>query len=115
MREAIKFLNNIFSQQCEPGDYVILAAKGKKFWKDVPIKFGKDFGEKLKEFFYTYPPQDYDLYWSPMPFSQPKRQNQYSIDTKFMAQDIDECEDPSTLDPKPSYIWESSPNKYQGL
>lgn len=115
MREAIKFLNNIFSQQCEPGDYVILAAKGKKFWKDVPIKFGKDFGEKLKEFFDTYPPQDYDLYWSPMPFSQPKRQNQYSIDTKFMAQDIDECEDPSTLDPKPSYIWESSPNKYQGL
>lgn len=115
MREAIKFLNHIFSQQCEPGDYVILAAKGKKFWKDVPIKFGKDFGEKLKEFFDTYPPQDYDLYWSPMPFSQPKRQNQYSIDTKFMAQDIDECEDPSTLDPKPSYIWESSPNKYQGL
>lgn len=115
MREAIKFLNNIFSQQCEPGDYVILAAKGKRSWKDVPIRFGKDFGEKLKEFFDTYPPQDYDLYWSPMPFSQPKRQNQYSIDTKFMAQDIDECEDPSTLDPKPSYIWESSPNKYQGL
>lgn len=115
MREAIKFLNNIFSQQCEPGDYVILAARGGKSWRDVPIKFGKDFGKKLKGFFDTYPPQNYDLYWSPMPFSQPKRQNQYSIDTKFMAQDIDECEDPSALDPKPSYIWESSPNKYQGL
>lgn len=115
MREAIKFLNHIFSQQCEPGDYVILAAKEEKFWKDVPIKFGKDFKEKLKEFFDTYSPQKYDLYWSPMPFSHPKRRNQYSIDTKFMAQDIDECEDPSTLDPKPSYIWESSPNKYQGL
>lgn len=32
-----------------------------------------------------------------------------------MAQDIDECEDPSSITPKPSYIWESSPNKYQGL
>ena len=115
MRETIKFLNHIFSQQCEPGDYVILAARGKKFWRDVPLRFGKDFGKKLREFFDTYPPQEYDLYWSPMPFSSPKRQNQYSIDTKFMAQDIDECENPSSLDPKPSYIWESSPNKYQGL
>lgn len=115
MREAIKFLSRIFSQQCEPGDYVILAARGEKSWKDVPIRFGGDFKKKLGEFFDNYPPQNYDLYWSPMPYSKPKRQNQYSVDTKFMAQDIDECEDPSILDPKPSYIWESSPNKYQGL
>lgn len=115
MREAIKFLTRIFSQQCEPGDYVILAAKDEKSWKDIPIRYGRDFGEKLKEVFNTYSPDRYDLYWSPMPFTQPKRQNRFSVDTKFMAQDIDECEDPSTLDPKPSYIWESSPNKYQGL
>lgn len=115
MRETIKFLTNIFSQQCQPGDYVILAAKGGKSWKDIPIKFGSDLREKLRKVFKAYPPEEYDLYWSPMPFSQPKRQNQYSVDTKFLAQDIDECEDPSTLDPKPSYIWESSPNKYQGL
>lgn len=115
MRETIKFLTNIYSQQCQPGDYVILAAKEGKFWKDIPIKFGSDLREKLRKVFKVYPPEEYDLYWSPMPFSQPKRQNQYSVDTKFLAQDIDECEDPSTLDPKPSYIWESSPNKYQGL
>nr|DAO31604.1 MAG TPA: replicative DNA helicase [Caudoviricetes sp.] len=115
MRETIKFLTNIYSQQCQPGDYVILAAKEGKSWKDIPIKFGSDLREKLRKVFKAYPPEEYDLYWSPMPFSQPKRQNQYSVDTKFLAQDIDECEDPSTLDPKPSYIWESSPNKYQGL
>lgn len=115
MRETIKFLTNIYSQQCQPGDYVILAAKKGKSWKDIPIKFGSDLREKLRKVFKVYPPEEYDLYWSPMPFSQPKRQNQYSVDTKFLAQDIDECEDPSTLDPKPSYIWESSPNKYQGL
>jgi len=115
MRETIKFLNHIFSQQCEPGDYIILAARNGKFWRDVPLRFGKDLRKKLRGFFESYPPGEYDLYWSPMPFSHPKRQNSYSVDTKFMAQDIDECEDPSTLDPKPSYIWESSPNKYQGL
>ena len=115
MRETIKFLVQIFSQQCERGDYVILAAKDGKFWKDVPIKYGKNISEKLKEFFQAYPPEKYDLYWSPMPYTQPKRQNRFSVDTKFMAQDIDECEDPSSISPKPSYIWESSPNKYQGL
>lgn len=115
MRETIKFLSHIFAQQCEPGDYVILAAKSPNLWKDFPIKFGDGLDKKLKDFFNQYPPERYDLYWSPMPFSKPKRQNQYSIDTKFMAQDIDECEDPSSLEPKPSYIWESSPNKYQGL
>lgn len=115
MKETIKFLVQIFSQQCERGDYVILAAKDGKFWKDVPIKYGKNLSEKLKEFFQAYPPEKYDLYWSPMPYTQPKRQNRFSVDTKFMAQDIDECEDPSSISPKPSYIWESSPNKYQGL
>lgn len=115
MKETIKFLVQIFSQQCERGDYVILAAKDGKFWRDVPIKYGKNISEKLKEFFQAYPPEKYDLYWSPMPYTQPKRQNRFSVDTKFMAQDIDECEDPSSISPKPSYIWESSPNKYQGL
>lgn len=115
MKETIRFLVQIFSQQCERGDYVILAAKDGKFWKDVPIKYGKNISEKLKEFFQAYPPEKYDLYWSPMPYTQPKRQNRFSVDTKFMAQDIDECEDPSSISPKPSYIWESSPNKYQGL
>lgn len=115
MKEAVRFLDHIFSQQCEPGDYVILAARRDKFWKDIPIRFDHHFKEKLREVFSNYPPQKYDLYWSPMPFSKPRRQNQYSVDTKFLAQDIDEYENPDDLSPKPSYIWESSPNKYQGL
>lgn len=115
MKEAVKFLDHIFSQQCEPGDYVILAARRDKFWKDIPIKFDHHFKEKLRGVFNNYPPQKYDLYWSPMPFSKPRRQNQYSVDTKFLAQDIDEYENPDDINPKPSYIWESSPNKYQGL
>lgn len=112
---TMQFLNHIFSQQCQPGDYVILAAKKGKTWKDVPIRYGPKFREDLRSFLSDYPKEQYDLYWSPMPYSKPRRQIQYSLDTKFLAQDIDEMEDPQTLDPKPSYIWESSPNKYQGL
>lgn len=112
---TVQFLSHIFSQQCQPGDYVILAAKKGKIWKDIPIRFGPKFRADLRSFLQDYPKEQYDLYWSPMPYSKPRRQIQYSLDTKFLAQDIDEMEDPSTLDPKPSYIWESSPNKYQGL
>ena len=115
MKKSIDFLNHIFSQQCETGDYIILAAKRGKTWRDIPLRYGPNFRKALEGVFRSYPPEDYDLYWSPMPFSEPKRQNRFSVDTKFMAQDIDECEDPSSLKPKPSYIWESSPNKYQGL
>lgn len=115
MKEIIKFLSHIFSQQCESGDYVILAAKNKNTWKDIPIRYGPHFRENLREALRSYPPEQYDLYWSPMPYSKPRRQNQFSLDTKFMAQDIDECQDPDSITPKPSYIWESSPNKYQGL
>lgn len=115
MQKVINFLNQIFSQQCEPGDYVILAAKGKNFWKDLPLRYDNQFKERLAKLLREYSPDKYDLYWSPMPYSSPRRKNQYSLDTKFLAQDIDECEDPNSLDPKPSYIWESSPNKYQGL
>lgn len=115
MKDSIEFLTQIYNQQCELGDYVILVAKGPGFWKDISIRFDKRFLERLKEFFSNYPPSKYDLYWSPMPYSQPHRRKQYSLDTKFLAQDIDETPYPEKLNPPPSYIWESSPNKYQGL
>jgi len=113
--DTIKFLEHIFSQQCQPGDYVVLAVKKGKTWKDVPIRYSRKFRMDLQAFFEKYPKEQYDLYWSPMPYDGPHRKIQNSLDTKFLAQDIDEMEDPSELDPKPSYIWESSPNKYQGL
>jgi len=111
-----QFLKDIFSKQCEKGDYFILSVKGPDIkWKDVPIKYGSDIDRRLNDFFKRYPPETFDLYWSPMPYSGPKRRLENALDTKFLAQDIDEFADPDTLDPKPSYIWESSPNKYQGL
>lgn len=113
----IKFLKDIYDRQCENGDYVVLAAlslEGK--WRDYPIKYHENTIDKnLKLFFDTYPSEEYDLYWSPMAYSEPKRQNAVGLETKFLAQDIDELSDLELLTVKPSYYWESSPNKYQGL
>lgn len=117
MDQKSKFLNNIYSKQCENGDYVILAIKGKDIkWKDVPIMYNEhNFTEKLDKFFKEYPSEKYDLYWSPMPYAGPKRRLDNSIESKYLVQDIDEFDNPKSIEPKPSYIWESSPGKYQGL
>lgn len=112
---TVEFLDHIYEQQCKVGDYVVLSSKKGPQWRDHPLKYDTTFKEKLVQFFQRYPAHEYDLYWSPMPYSKPNRQISNSIDTKFLAQDIDEHEDPSSIDPKPTYIWESSPNKYQGL
>lgn len=116
MKSSLEFLEKIYSQQCEVNDYIILSVKGKDIpWKDVPIRFNNKISSKLKDFFKNYPVEDYDLYWSPMPYSGSKRRIENALDTKFLVQDIDEHEDPDGIYPKPSYIWESSPNKFQGM
>ena len=116
MGSTLQFLNHLYSLQCEQGDYIILSVKGPGVsWRDVPIRYGPKLLKDLTEFFSTYPAKEYDLYFSPMPYSGPRRRIENSLDTKFLAQDIDEHDNPDELDPAPSYIWESSPNKYQGL
>ena len=110
----IKFLKEVFSKQCQNGDYIILAARKDKTWKDVPIKYNQNnIEKKLKEFNDTY--KGYDMYWSPMPYSGPNRRIVNFIESKYLVQDIDEHTNPMGIEPQPSYIWESSPGKYQGL
>ena len=117
MNRSIDFLEKIYSLQGEAGDYFILSVKGPGVrWKDIPIKYQKDeIQSKLEEVFDQYDPEEYDLYFSPMPFSRPHRKIEYGKETKYLIQDIDEYDDPDKLNPTPSYLWESSPNKYQGI
>ena len=116
-KRSIDFLKKVYSLQGEAGDFFILSVKGPGIkWRDIPIKYTKQRIEtRLKEVFDRYSPEEYDLYFSPMPFSEPHRKIEYGKETKYLIQDIDEYDDPSKLDPAPSYIWESSPNKYQGI
>ena len=117
MDNSINFLEKIYSLQGEAGDYFILSVKGPGLkWKDIPVRYQKaDIHNQLEEIFTQYAPEEYDLYFSPMPFSKPHRKIEYGKETKYLIQDIDEYDDPDRLDPTPSYIWESSPNKYQGI
>jgi len=117
MKDVIAFLTNIYSQQCEDGNYITLSIKGPNIkWRDIPIEYHKNtIHSKLSNTLNNYPMDKFDLYWSPMSYSKPGRKLEYGLETKFLVQDIDEYGNPETLKPQPSYIWESSPNKYQGM
>lgn len=55
----------------------------------------------------------YDLYLSFTPTSGQERKKTNAQDTYIIAQDIDGAPIPTDL--PPSYFWETSPNKYQGV
>jgi hypothetical protein len=56
-----------------------------------------------------------DLYWCPTIFEEPRRIQQWAMDHHGLWADLDEI-DPRELDDfGPSYAWESSPGRYQGI
>ena len=113
-------LKTIIEKQCSPGDYYILAINDrntKKSWRDIPFKYQgpKRLAKQLKQFFIDYPAKKYDLYFCPVTYKGNRRRKAEVNDIKYLWQDIDENANIEALDPKPTYLWESSPNKYQGL
>jgi RecA-family ATPase len=113
-------LETIIKKQCSPGDYFILAINDRnkpKSWRDIPFKYKneKTLKIQIKEFLKEYPAKKYDLYFCPVTYKNNKRRKAEANDIKYLWQDIDEKDDIESLNPKPTYMWESSPNKYQGL
>lgn len=113
-------LKDIITKQAERGNYFILAANNKKVskgWKEVPIKFISEdrLDGQINRFFKDYPMSTYDLYFCPVVYQGSRRRKAEVCDIKFLWQDIDEMADINKLPIKPTYLWESSPNKWQGL
>ncbi|MGL4253977.1 MAG: AAA family ATPase [Fusobacteriaceae bacterium] len=121
--EKIDFLSEIIPVQCQRGDHYILAINNRKVdkgWRDIPFKYinEKKLKRDLTDFFKEYSPKVYDLYFCPVSYAGNRRRKADVNPSKYLWQDIDEKEDIKELlnsEYKPSYLWESSPNKYQGL
>lgn len=116
----IDFLVGLYELQCQKNNFFILSAKKDKDWVEVPHKWvdRKKAIRDLKRFFKNYPQEEYDLYFSTVVYKGNRRRKAEALDSKFLWQDIDEKEDINELLDskfKPAYLWESSPNKYQGL
>ena len=57
---------------------------------------------------------DYDLYFCPNPFSEPRRKREYALPTRFAWCDIDDS-NPEDYEPQPSLLWQTSPDRFQAL
>ena len=107
--DSIDFLLRIWDAQCEPGDYVCLSAKGKS-WHDYPFPYNEHLREELSQWLAQHASRD--MYFCPLPFSEPRRTKAAVVRSRFLWGDIDagnyhKCE--------PTVLWESSPGRFQGL
>lgn len=89
------------------------AVTGKWFEEAVPESTIYSFPE-MKELLTRYPRWSYDQYFCPNPFSKPRRKKEFALPTRFGWCDMDES-DPENYDPWASLVWETSPDRYQGL
>jgi len=113
---VVQALMDIWGTHCEKGDYVFISAKDPESgsWKDLPLKYDNGFMDNAKEVLEKYPSNKYNLYFCPLPFSQPKRRKKNFKGSKWLWSDMDEVNPEETV-PKPTIYWESSPKRYQGL
>lgn len=107
--DSIDFLLRIWDAQCEPGDYVCLSAKGKS-WHDYSFPYNEHLRGELEQWLVQHASRD--MYFCPLPFSEPRRTKAAVVRSRFLWGDIDagnhhKCE--------PTVLWESSPGRFQGL
>lgn len=69
---------------------------------------------KMSHILNRFPRRQFDQYFCPNPFSKPQRKRRYALRTRFGWCDMD-ASDPWSYDPWPSLVWETSPDRFQGL
>src|SRR5690606_37493538 len=116
---AINFLLNTWGKQCRTGDYVFLCSRdpnNPRSWKDHPIRYDSTIKKRIQKLLKQFPADHYDLYFCPLPFSEPKRKKELVKRTKLLWQDLDYA-NPQYFDKElmPTTYWESSPGRFHGL
>lgn len=113
--EGLSFVLDVWGRHCQEGDFVFVSRKGPDGkWSDFPFKYDPELRQKLESWLKTNPPEEYDLYWCPLPFKKPRRKKEHVKGSALLWSDMDET-NPGGLQDKPSVCWESSPGRYQGL
>jgi hypothetical protein len=116
--DIISFLNGIWKNQCNKGEYVFIATrdpKNPRSWKDHPLQFGPNLRSQLRDVLRQYSSDKYDLYWCPLPFSGPKRDKELVKRSNYLWQDLDYANPKDFPNLKPTIYWESSPDRFHGL
>ena len=113
--KSIDFLTKIWSNNVNQNDYVVLATTegvGKNYRQQF-FRINENLRKLIRE--YIRKNKGLNLYWSPVGYKKPQRRLLEAQESKYLVQDVDEHTNIEKLHPAPSYIYESSPNKYQAL
>lgn len=113
MRRPIEFLHKVWSRVCEEGDYVFLCSKPNGKWRDTAFKFDQDIKGRVRDYLRRNNPTEQDVWFCPLPFSQPERQARYVKPVNILWSDID---DGSITKVPPTVLWKSgTPGHHHGL
>lgn len=107
---AIRFLVDLWNY--EPRAYTFIGTRRGDSWRDHPIK--GDRGTKIAKIIAAFPADRFDIYFCPNAFAEPYRRTALAVPTCYAWCDIDNA-DPDAYDPQPNVLWETSPNRFQGI
>lgn len=109
--QSLDFLHKVWSRVCKEGDYVFLSVKSDK-WEDSCFKFDSQIKGRVRDWLRSHDPKKVDVYFCPLPFSQPRRLAKHVKPINILWSDIDEGDYKKIT---PNLVWESSPGRYQAL
>lgn len=111
----VEFLHKVWSQVCEPGDYIFLSTRkqgNQKGWNDHYFQFDNTLKGRLRDFLRQEDPRSQDIYFCPLPFKDKERLARNVKPVNLLWSDVDDG-DPSKL--RPTVLWESSPGRHHAL
>ena len=107
---AIRFLVELWDY--EPKAYTFIGTRRGDRWRDHPIR--GDRASKIAAVFEAYPIDLYDIYFCANAFAEPHRRTALALPSRCAWCDIDDA-DPDAYDPQPNILWETSPDRFQGI
>jgi hypothetical protein len=108
---AVDFVAYVWKDY-DPDAFTFLGTRRGERWHDHVIKGNR--APKIAAIIAEHPADRFDLYFCPNAFSEARRLKPFALPSRWALCDIDDA-DPEGYDPKPSILWETSPNRHQGL
>lgn len=111
-RAQMEFLDFLWSSQKRATTFLATSKRDGQNWKEHPIN-GRE-TDQIELVLRTYPADKFNIYFSPNAFDRRARKSDYAMPTRYAWCDIDDAS-PDDYKPKPNILWETSPNRYQGI
>lgn len=108
----IGFLRSIWSFEPRSTHFLASSQLDGRNWKEHPIT--GHCPEAIAGILKDYPAQRFNLYFCPNTFSNRSRKSANAMPTHYAWCDIDGAS-PDGYKPQPNILWETSPNRFQGI